>query len=563
MSFRSTIIAVAIVGLALMSTGAAAKSLYVIASHNGTYSAYNINPDGTVTWQADYPSGAWGPAGMAVHAASSTLFVTYEFSGDVILVDATTMIGFGSVNAPGASDLAGIDVDDVHDVVFAVDRWTENVYAYDWDPLTTTLTLQPGYPATLTGCQGAFGIALDEMAGILYVSCFGSGGMVRGYDVATWTEVASFSPTLFSPVGIAVDRLRGYVYSTAPAGYCANSPTGNTMLSRYDLATGVESWVDMGHGGMGLAVDELTGYVYVTGGCDGDDLAVWDMDAPAMMQTTGSIGSPAGLATGNISFNPLNLTKDDSLDDGCAVPGWNIVYELCYDNLANPFDVTGVTLTDDLPIAVDYVSSTGGGIYDAVTHTVTWDLGDLPAGAPQACLDLVVSLDVTTTPASIFTNLLTIESEVTPPTTIEEETDVCPVIPVPFDIKPMSCRNPLRIKRSGVVPTAVLGAEDFDVTQVDPATLRLEGVAPLRWSFEDVETPYVPYLGKTDPYDCHAVGPDGYLDMTVKFLRYEIVEAIGPVEHRDVLVLTLTGNLLPEYGGMPILGEDVVVVILK
>ena len=54
-------------------------------------------------------------------------------------------------------------------------------------------------------------------------------------------------------------------------------------------------------------------------------------------------------------------------------------------------------------------------------------------------------------------------------------------IEVPVDIKPTSCPNPLNPKSNGVVPVAILGTADFDVSQIDPASILLEGVAPLRW----------------------------------------------------------------------------------
>ena len=60
---------------------------------------------------------------------------------------------------------------------------------------------------------------------------------------------------------------------------------------------------------------------------------------------------------------------------------------------------------------------------------------------------------------------------------------------VAIDIKPGSCPNPFNLDSRGVLPVAVLGGADFDVASVDPATLRLEGVAPLRWAREDVATP--------------------------------------------------------------------------
>ena len=136
-------------------------------------------------------------------------------------------------------------------------------------------------------------------------------------------------------------------------------------------------------------------------------------------------------------------------------------------------------------------------------------------------------------------------------------------IEVPVDIHPTSCRNPFNVGQGGVTPVAILGTADFDVTQVDPASVVLAEVAPLRWAYEDVATPFEPFIGKVDPYDCTTEGPDGFMDLTLKFKSQELVAAIGEVADGDVLVLTLTGALLEEFGGTPIIGEDVIVILKK
>jgi hypothetical protein len=136
--------------------------------------------------------------------------------------------------------------------------------------------------------------------------------------------------------------------------------------------------------------------------------------------------------------------------------------------------------------------------------------------------------------------LLTLEKIAPPP----------PVITVSVDIHPRSWPNPLNVNKNGVLPVAVLGTEDFDVTQIDPPTILLAGVAPLRWALEDVGT-----VG--DPL----AGPDGFTDLTLKFDAQAIVAALDPVNDGDVVILHLTGNLKAEFGGTLIEGEDVVWII--
>jgi len=131
---------------------------------------------------------------------------------------------------------------------------------------------------------------------------------------------------------------------------------------------------------------------------------------------------------------------------------------------------------------------------------------------------------------------------------------------ISIDIKPGSCPNPLNTKSRGVLPVAILGTADFDVLEVDPASVRLDGVAPLRSALEDVATPFVPFTGETDASDCTDEGADGFDDLNLKFTTRDIVAALGAVSDGDVLVLELTGNLLD---GTPIVGEDVVVFLKK
>jgi hypothetical protein len=137
-------------------------------------------------------------------------------------------------------------------------------------------------------------------------------------------------------------------------------------------------------------------------------------------------------------------------------------------------------------------------------------------------------------------------------------------IPVFVDIKPASWPNPLELKAKGVLPVAICGTEDFDVTTIDPETIRLTmedvgvGVAPLRWSYEDVATPY-----EGEPCSGHDLAGDGYLDLTLKFKAQEVIATLGldAFSDRDVIILMLTGNLKEEYNGSPIRGQDCVIIL--
>lgn len=132
---------------------------------------------------------------------------------------------------------------------------------------------------------------------------------------------------------------------------------------------------------------------------------------------------------------------------------------------------------------------------------------------------------------------------------------------VPVDVKPMSCPNPINVTSLGVLPVAILGTDELDVTTIDPASVKLAGVEPLRSSLEDVATPYEPFLNKPlNAYACTSYGPDGYLDLVLHFDMQMVVAAIGPVADRAVIKLTIAGSL---YDATPIIGEDVVRIINK
>ncbi|MEW5802576.1 MAG: HYR domain-containing protein, partial [bacterium] len=441
-----------------MARVASAKSLYVIADHVAPAAdAWNIGPNGNVTNQASYGLiYALEPVGMAVDADSRTLFITAEYQYGFEMVDAVTMKSLGWVEAPAQIDLAGIDVDDEHNLIYTVRRSRPEIYVYNWDPnfIDATdpnnvivnpgaVTLRAGYPRSLPNCEGPFGVALDEETGILYIAD-SKAGKVRGYSVNTWEEVMTYEPTGFVPGGIAVDRRRQFLYATAPdlnppQGNCLPctrvfDPDGYTLISKYDLKKGEETVVmDLGHGGMGIAVEEITGYVYVTGGCNGDNISVWDpLTDPStftFVQETEDIGNPAGIVVGNISYNPLNLTKQY---DGCVDAGENIIYTICYDNLKNGFDVNNVKLKDSLPAEMSFISASNGGNYNSETHTVTWDIGTLPSESPEQCVYLEVQVSSTIS-KNTFVNYATISFEGIDETgqshetltTVENERSIC------------------------------------------------------------------------------------------------------------------------------------------
>ena len=131
-----------------------------------------------------------------------------------------------------------------------------------------------------------------------------------------------------------------------------------------------------------------------------------------------------------------------------------------------------------------------------------------------------------------------------------------PPVEISIDIKPQSCPNPVNVKSKGVLPVAILGSDVLDVNDIDIDTVLLEGIVPLRGSYEDTASPVI------DDTECACTtdGADGYIDLNLKFDTQEVVEALGDVIDSETWMLHLTGNL---KDGTPIEGTDCIVIRKK
>ncbi|HRT97832.1 MAG TPA: PKD domain-containing protein, partial [Planctomycetota bacterium] len=393
-------VAVCLALLALCPPTAAGKSLYVIKDLNddGPVQAYDIGltPGSPVLQRESGPIG-FGPVGMAVDDASGTLFITIEGKGAVWLMDAVTLRMLGSVATPGACNLAGVAFDSATQQLYAVDRNSNQLYVYTWDAMYRVLAYYQ--TVALPEVSGAMGLAWDEANGLLLVAD-ATTTVVRGFYPGDWTEACRFSITQ-KPMGIAIDRVRRLVY-TGNALIAKGQPA---LLSQYDLNTGSERVFNLrtlpgldapSDCVVGLAVDTGTGCVYITTGnqISGGTSCLMVFDTSLnLLYTSPRLGNPTGLCIPNngLAYNPLRLANNDGVPPGGFVlPGGQITYTLSYDNLTGASPVNNVVLTDALSPGTAFLSASGGGTYDPATHTVTWSLGQLPAGAPRASQTVLV-----------------------------------------------------------------------------------------------------------------------------------------------------------------------------
>lgn len=134
-----------------------------------------------------------------------------------------------------------------------------------------------------------------------------------------------------------------------------------------------------------------------------------------------------------------------------------------------------------------------------------------------------------------------------------------------LDIQPGPCPNSINVRSHGVVHAAVAGTESLDVNRIDVTSLVLSrsdgvggGVAPTLWGQQktlrmgDVATPFC-----GGPSICADGGPDGVVDLVLRFATDEMVESmlLDAEPNKAEIAFTLSGMLLD---GTPFEAMDVI-----
>lgn len=152
----------------------------------------------------------------------------------------------------------------------------------------------------------------------------------------------------------------------------------------------------------------------------------------------------------------------------------------------------------------------------------------------------------------------------------EDDTEALVVATIPqvrplslsLDIRPGNCPNPLNLGSKGVLPVAILGTVDFDVSLIDPATITLS-IADGNGSAAPVAVPVVkdvaaPLDGQT--CECGDLGPDGIPDLFMKFSVPDVAGVVTPcgVPGGTVIELVVSGSLCD---GSPFTAKDCVLIV--
>jgi len=338
---------------------AQAKSVYVITDHHGnTVKAYKIqgNQFEYQTDAKDLPNHGNGPVGIDIDPDSEFLFITYEDSDKITLLNAKTMIAEQDpVAAPGATDLAGLVFDSTKQKLYTVKRQDNRLYAYLWDANTKILTLEGGTYKTLenigTYPNGAYGLALDGDR--FYVS--DNTNTVHYYYTDSWAHLGTRDVGR-AVADIEVDPNNGthnaFLYCGA---LYRGSGEGHQYLVKHDLEveTNPNTEQDINTVPIGVAIDVNTGLVYVS--VSNKEIRVYDCSSYPFVQTdsenTGGWSGPAGLCVPakDVSYKPpaFYLEKIDVNEPNCVFPGDYITYKITFG--PNGLDHNNVVITDYLP----------------------------------------------------------------------------------------------------------------------------------------------------------------------------------------------------------------------
>jgi formylglycine-generating enzyme required for sulfatase activity len=117
-----------------------------------------------------------------------------------------------------------------------------------------------------------------------------------------------------------------------------------------------------------------------------------------------------------------------------------------------------------------------------------------------------------------------------------------------LDILPSDCPNEfttnLMGKGKSKLPMAIRGGEDFDVTQIDVDTISIQDtIFPVKTSkIDDVTT----FMADGEVCDCHVAGGDGIHDLTLHFLRRDVIQvlSLNTMDPGTVVRITVKGDFL-------------------
>lgn len=524
-------------------------NVYVFGMSMGTsfdYATVAYDSAGNQLWSARYD----GPAGGHEYSVD----IAVDSSGNVYV---TGWSPGTTNNYPWAADYATVAYDSAGN-----ERWVAR-YNGPWN--------MGDYPTSM---------ALDS-SGNVYVTGYSQGSNTQ-YDYATvaydsngnqlWVRRYD-SPTTGSARsnGIALDSSRN-VYVTGTSSYPAPE-YGDITTIAYDSA-GNQLWLarynDPLYGleeGNAIAVDS-SGNIYVTGG--GHTAGIIDYDYVTVAYDSGGNELWATRYNGTGNLNDIaNAIAIDSSGNVCVTgnspgSGTQIDYAtVAYDSAGTELWVArynGTLNADDEASAIStdssgnvYVTGWSRDIGPVMSYTTMaynslgTELWVMKYIGPASGGDLSYDIAADSSGNVYVTGRSEGDGWGTDYTTIKYSQFPTGPVDVDIDIKPGGDPNSINLGEHGLLPVAILGSMDFDVTDVDPVTIEIGGVAlasrgsakapKLAFSYEDVNS-------------------DGYLDI-MTFFEVQTLVSEG-ILTESTIALTITATL---YDGTSIKGTDSVNIV--
>lgn len=132
----------------------------------------------------------------------------------------------------------------------------------------------------------------------------------------------------------------------------------------------------------------------------------------------------------------------------------------------------------------------------------------------------------------------------------------CDYIIARLDLLPGICPNEIILKENGsdekadkwkgkfsgndnILRAALVGSDDFDVRQIDIASVNFQGIVPFNIEFKDVTRPVL----ENESCACTEDGPDGLMDLTFKCQKKDVALLLEGVAPDDKFTLTATGRM--------------------
>ncbi|HEM61926.1 MAG TPA: hypothetical protein ENO24_06515 [Chloroflexi bacterium] len=294
----------------------------------------------------------------------------------------------------------------------------------------------------------------------------------------------------------------GGVYDVVVTYHAINSGSGTMFATVNGVATGFyDSWVNgpPHHWPVGKSISGDLLHLRVYSSIWGQGVKVYDLEVTGCLQPSGQITSPD---EGQLVFGIANFDASYVDDDPAGVQ-WAVRYNTC-----------------------DAATNTVWGNVDGYNDPFTWDGSSFHSQADTS----------TWTPGDYCFVFNPVEGAGEDNMRLTRWFAVGK--PVAIDIKPGSEPNAINLSANGIIPVAILGSADFDVNDVDPTTVTLEGAA-LRLK------------GKSGNYGSFEdVNGDGYLDLVVHIVDFIVSDG--------ATTATLTGSL---WDGTPIEGTDSIVIV--